>query len=797
MLNRLLSAYVPMDRLQALAAGEGLADRTNGAALFADLSGFTQLTNTLARELGAQRGAEELTRHLNAIYSALIEEVHRYRGTVIAFSGDAITCWFDGDVGARATACALAMQGAMGQFAAVTTPSGSLISLAMKVGVAAGPVRRFQVGDPQIQLIDTLAGATLDRLAAAEHAAQKGEVLVSSEVAAALGPIVEVREWREDEHGLRFAVVGAFRATIPPQPWPEVPYDRLASAALRPWLLPPVYARLEAGQDVFLAELRPAVVIFVSFRGLDFDGDNDAGSKLDTYLRWVQGVVARYEGALLQLTIGDKGAYFYCSFGAPLAHEDDADRALQAALVLRQPPPDMSYITELKIGVSRGRLRSGAYGGLTRRTYGALGDEVNMAARLMQAAPTGQVYVRDQVHDAATGRFAWESLPPLFVKGRVEALTAYRLLALNDRQSGAFQSAIYGLPMVGRTTELAQVTVCMNEAQQNRGQVVAIVAEAGLGKSRLVVESARQAIDQGMMLYSGECQSYGTNDSYLVWESIWQSFFGLDAVGSFESRIAQLEAQLSAVDPNLLPRLPLLGAVLNMSIPDSELTASLEPRLRKMSLETLLISCLRERAKQHPITLVLEDGQWIDPLSQELLETIARSMIDMPVLILLALRPSEQPNGPLSRLRELPHCTLIELHELSPAEATELALLKLVHLAGERELPAEVLQQIVERTQGNPFYVEELLNYLHTIGVFPHTTQEFDQLDLPTSLSSLILSRIDQLSESQKTTLKVASVIGRLFRAAWLWGFYPQIGTSEHVRADLETLARLDLTPQD
>ena len=141
-------AYIPMDRRHALVQGQSLPDQTQGAALFADISGFTPLTEALVRELGPQRGAEELTRYLNLVYDAVIEELHRYGGSVIAFAGDAITCWLDGDNGLRATACALAMQGAMQHFAAITTPAGSTITLAMKAAVATGLVRRFLVGDP-------------------------------------------------------------------------------------------------------------------------------------------------------------------------------------------------------------------------------------------------------------------------------------------------------------------------------------------------------------------------------------------------------------------------------------------------------------------------------------------------------------------------------------------------------------------------------------------------------------------------------------------------------------------------
>ncbi|MEZ4557838.1 MAG: hypothetical protein R2854_15585 [Caldilineaceae bacterium] len=173
-----LLAYLPMDRRHAMAAGRSLPHAAQGAALFADISGFTPLTEALVRELGPQRGAEELTSYINRVYDALIDEIHRWRGSVIAFAGDAVTCWFDDadtpGLGAqRAVAAALAMQAAMDAFAAIATPFGSEVSLSMKAAVAAGPVRRFLVGDPAVRVIDAIAGRTLERLAAAEHEAAR------------------------------------------------------------------------------------------------------------------------------------------------------------------------------------------------------------------------------------------------------------------------------------------------------------------------------------------------------------------------------------------------------------------------------------------------------------------------------------------------------------------------------------------------------------------------------------------------------------------------------------------------
>jgi class 3 adenylate cyclase len=193
-----LEAYIPGDRRHALAGGRNDPDRVRGAALFADISGFTALTDTLAKELGPQRGAEELTIHLNRVFHALIDEVERYGGHVIYFSGDAITCWLDGDDASRAVACALEMQRMMGVVGEIVTRGGTKVHLAMKAAVAVGLARRFLVGDPEIQLIDVLAGRLIDALAIAEQLAVSTEVLLDRSVLESLGDKVVISGLRVD-----------------------------------------------------------------------------------------------------------------------------------------------------------------------------------------------------------------------------------------------------------------------------------------------------------------------------------------------------------------------------------------------------------------------------------------------------------------------------------------------------------------------------------------------------------------------------------------------------------------------
>ncbi|MFN8489929.1 MAG: tetratricopeptide repeat protein [Caldilineaceae bacterium] len=788
-------AYIPMDRRHTLARGTTLPDRTQGAALFADISGFTQLTEALVRELGPQRGAEELTRYLNLVYDAVIDELHRYGGSVIAFAGDAITCWLDGDNGLRATACALAMQAAMQQFTAISTPAGSTVALAMKAAVAAGPARRFLVGDPADRVIDALAGETLVRLANAEHQAKRGETVIDGDISRTLGEVVQVGEWRHDEvHGQTVGVVTGLAQPIADAPWPPLAPDALSDEQVRIWLLAPVYERLRRGLGNFLAELRPTVALFVRFEGIAYDDDDAAGHKLDAYMRWVQSIVARYEGTLIDLNIGDKGSYLYINFGAPLAHEDNADRAAAAALALREKPDTLAYIGPIQIGISQGRMRAGAYGGTNHRTYGVLGDEVNMAARLMMAAKPGQILVSLAARRSMNTSFSLDELPPIRVKGKSEPAIIFALNGVQQGRGFHLVTSTYTLPMVGRKAELTLVAQKLAQAGQGHGQIINVTGEAGLGKSRFIAEIVQLAAEHQFAVYGGECESYGVNSSYLVWQPIWRGIFGLEASWEVAQQVHAVTNKLRQVHRMLPARLPLLSAILNLNIPDNEVTQSLDAKLRKTLLEALLVECLRAEARQTPLLLILEACQWLDPLSRDLLDRIGQAIPQLPVLVLVAYRPLEGDRLPTTAISQLPYSTEIALAPLTADEAAQLVRNKVAQLLGtEATVSPSLLKRITTQAEGNPFYLEELLNYIHARGVDFRNDAALEQIELPDSLQRLVLSLVDQLTESQKITVKVASVIGHVFRAAWLYGVYPELGDPPRVRTDLEILHQQEL----
>ncbi len=787
-------AYLPGDRHQALVAGRPMADRVHGGALFADISGFTPLTEVLAAELGPHRGAEELTNHLNRVFQALIDELYRFRGHVIYFSGDAITCWLDGDDGVRSTACALAMQRRMADVGEVVTPAGVPVRLAMKVAVAVGAARRFSVGDPEIQRIDVLAGRLIDELASTEHLAARGEVLLGASAVAALGERVDCADRRYDERtGGYCAVVRRLGVEVAGGPLP-LAAQPLPEPVVRQWLLPAVFARVRTGRGEFLAELRPAYPVFVRFGGIDYDNDDAAIERLDQFIRQVQRIFTEYGGNLLHLTLGDKGAYLCGVFGAPQAHEDDAARAATAALRLRELDGQGS-VTGLQLGIAHGRLRSGTYGHERRRTYTCLGDAVNLAARLMAQAAPGEIYAAEPVRRAAGDGFAWEPLAPLRLKGKAEPVQAFLLGGLH--RSAAHRPAGDAPRLVGRRQELDALAAWLDAAISGNGRIVGIAADAGMGKSRLVAAFADEARRRGAVVAQGECQAYGANISYFVWRDVWTLLLAIDPALPGNEQEQALVAKLAAIDPELAGRAPLLAGVLDLPLADNELTATFDAKLRKTSLEGLLAECLRACARSTPLVVVLEDCHWLDPLSRDLLVVLARALAGMRVLLILAYRPATDVGGGLG-VEQLPHFDEMALKELDREQAAELIAAKLAPMFPTGAAPpATLVDRLGERAQGNPFYIEELVSYLRTQHVDLGHEAAVAALELPESLHSLILGRIDTLEERARRTLKVASVLGRSFRAPVLPGVYPELGALGEVQDDLRVLAAVDLVSID
>jgi len=839
--SRLLS-YVPMDRRQALTQKSALPAEASGAAIFADISGFTHLADVLVRSLGPHRGVEELVGFLNRVYEPLIAEVDRYAGSVISFVGDGLMAWFDstclprasgepeiafhkmGDShleGAvlRAAACAFAMQGMMKAFRGLWIARGLTETIGLKIAVAGGEVRRLLVGNPQIQVIEVLAGPPIIQVGLAAQCAGEGEVLLDARAASCLAPRFRVRERHSCAQGQeRFFVTdrmlipggplarASIRAAkdssvadqmiipVEPQPWPEISEGALSAEHVRPWVLLPVAQRLESGQGEFLTELRFTVSLFIGLQEPGYEADPGAWPGLDSFVRWVQETLSRFEGWLLSVTTGDKGCYLYAVFGAPMAHGDDAIRAAAAGLDLLSPPSQLSFAGRPRIGIAGGLSRAGNVGATTR-TYGVMGDATNLAARLMEAAQPGQILLSATLASAVNRRFLLKPVRPATVKGKAEPVPVVTLLGRRPVRALHREEPQTSFAFVGREAELACLDEKIGVTLRGEGQIVRIIGEAGIGKSRLANEAVQRAAEAGFECLIGEGQSIETQAAYLAWQPIWRAFFGLHGRGRREDEVGAVERDLASLNSELLPRLPLLSAPLGFTIPDNALTQPLDPRTRKESLEGLLVDCLHSRAQRVPLLLLMEDTQWLDALSSDLLDAAGRAVATMPLLLVTTSRPPDSAQAMSAPLQD-DRGTVIHLKEFTTAEASEMIRERLQLAFGPQvSVSHDFVETVTLRTEGNPFYIEEMIDYLQYLAISPSDTKALQDAALPASLASLILSRIDRLSPTQQMTLKVASIIGRVFRADLLRVANPTIGTEEEVNQALEALARLDFTP--
>jgi len=797
-LLRTLAAYVPPHIIQATLSETAPAPPTEAkaecfaaAVLFADISGFTPLTEALAQQ--GSEGPEELTRLLNGYFSRMIALIEAQGGEVVKFSGDAVTAVFpvapDEDLGIatrRASQTAEAMQAAMDEFAALQTSAGP-VALGMKIGLGAGEILATQVGGIRGRWEYVIAGDPLRQIAQAEHQARRGEIVLSPEAQAIMAP-----------HPVALRPL--------PQPeWGRVQHPSAIEAVLRAYVPGIVMAWLGEELQEWLAVLRPMSVLFVGISGIDY-AQASAVDRLHNFVRSVQETIQHYEGSLNRLAVDDKGTVLLALFGAPPhAHEDDSERALRCALDLLAMA--RAQDVQLAIGATTGRVFAGPVGSATRREYTVMGDTVNLAARLMGVAGPGQVYCDYETYRGAHGRLAFDLLPPVRVKGKAGLIRIYRPTGETGKESAAGASGA----LVGRRAEVTRLTACLDEIQAGRSCILLMEGEAGIGKSRLVEELTRLMQERGVAGLIGTGRSIEQQTPYRAWRDIFISYFDLDEVNDPAERQRRVQAHVRDVAPDLVERIPLLNDLLNLGLPENELTASLDTHLRHESLVSLLLALLRAWAAERPLVLVLEDAHWLDTLSWDLTVQAARALTvaRVPLFLVVVMRPMEgeaariEPQT-LAGMRETEH---MRLESLSPEETVALAAARLGVADG--ALPEAVAELVHTRAGGNPFFAEELVYALRDNGLISVQARkgktrcivsgdlERAAQALPDTIQGIVLSRIDRLPPEEQLTLKVAAVIGRTF------GYTPLHDTlGEHMeishrllRVYLDDLAHLDLTP--
>ncbi|HEX5966957.1 MAG TPA: AAA family ATPase, partial [Intrasporangium sp.] len=526
-------------------------------------------------------------------------------------------------------------------------------------------------------------------------------------------------------------------------------------------------ARILTSREALEGERKLVTVLLADLKGsmeLLADRDpEDARGLLDPVLQHMMEAVHHYEGTVNQV-MGDG---IMGLFGAPLAHEDHALRACYAALRMQERVGRYSdevqrtqgVPVQIRVGLNSGEVVVRSIGSDLHMDYSAVGQTTHLAARMEQMARPGSVLLSIATCQLVEGYVRIRPLGPIPVKGLGHPVEVFELLGAAPTRTRLQVAATRGLTrFVGRDAELEQLRTSLARAGGGQGQVVALVGEPGVGKSRLVWELAHSHRTDGWLVVESSSVSYGKATTFAPVIDLLRTYFGLEDHDDARRAREKLTGRLLTLDEQLRPVLPALQGMLDIAVDDDSTWRSLPPdRQRQQVVDGVKRVLLRESQVQ-PLLIVVEDLHWVDTSTQGLLDSLVESLPSHRVLLLVNYRPEYRHDWSGKS-----YYTQIRLDPLPPASVETLLDGLLGSDAGLRPL----LSLLTERAQGNPFFLEESVRALVETGVLTgergayRLAKPVDVVQVPATVRVILAARIDRLTPGDKALLEAASVIGK------------------------------------
>ncbi|MEP6894790.1 MAG: AAA family ATPase, partial [Chloroflexota bacterium] len=755
-------------------------------------------------------------------FGQLIDIIHDYGGDVVKFAGDAvIAVWnivpdatgatvLDQTQGKsapvsradqwqwtmRAAECALKIRERLSNYQAEDA------NLYLKLAISSGVITTAHVGGVFNRWEFLLTGNPLVEVGIANSLAQAGDIIITPSAWRLIrnDSIAEPVEFE-----LKDAIAQGGRLTALDKPSSifasnqKIIIPDSAENSLRAYIPGAIINRLSAGQSSWIAELRRVTILFVNLPGINQDTELAEAQDL---ARLIQSSVYRYEGSINKINVDDKGITFIAALGLPpFSHEDDPTRGVQAALMIRKELEARKI--DSYIGVTTGKIFCGSIGNDARREYTIIGNAVNLSARLMGVASHqdeiiekfGVAILCDRAtYDSAKDAVEFEVLPPQQVKGRTEAVEIFHPI---DLKKSVIRPTT---ELIGRQEEKTMIANALQEL--SRGvphHTIILQGEAGIGKTRLFEDLVRQAETLRVNMYNGSGDPIEKTTSYHAWRPIFYKLFKIESMDEARDAIEKKVTDiLNAIDADLVRYMPLLDVVLPIQIADNELTSAMTGEIRGGNIREMLTRILSYAASQAPLLIVMEDLHWFDSASWTLLVDVQQKV--RPILLALNTRPLSDPVPvQFKQLLDTPDTRLVKLEAMLLDDVESLVCQRL----GVKSVPAMIGRLIREKSEGHPFFAEELAYALRESGVLIIENNEckihsrmmtFEDLTLPDTLQAAITNRIDGLDPSQQLTLKVASVIGRIFSFRVLEAVHPIEADRQALPNYMETLTRLSLT---
>ncbi len=589
----LLSTFLPrhlvQEKMRQAHAGRVKGQIMSGSLLFSDVSGFTALSEKLAAY--KQEGAERLTSAMNEYFTTMLDILAEGDGTLLKFAGDAMLVFFhqeeDGEHARRALRVGQRMLQAMKRFAQVKTPAG-LVALRMKIGVATGDYLAASVGDARRMEYIVLGKAITETMKAEGLTTGGGQLVLNRGTADVVGtdgfvPLADdfyLLKSAPSEEREGYEIHAEARRARGAAPWNASPQAILAQIeivlrqiqAISPYIAPELVERLVApsAKRQFISQFRPTTVLFCNFTGpevlLETWGEQGAQrvtSLLDDYFTAMNNVVAHYGGVVSRIDPYSTGSKMLILFGAPVAHEDDTERAVSAALAMnaelesleqgwrsryaRHLPEGWNLpLIQHRIGITVGQTYAGQVGSTTRREYTVMGDEVNLAARLMSSAEMGRILVSQQVYQATQDLFISTPRPAIKVKGKGKPILLYQVEGPLENSLAA--RAHSRGPLIGRQAELAQAEVFLRASLDGSGAILTLQGPAGVGKSHLADHLLNLAAARGAELHTNLTHSFNAEKSFAAWGQLVSSLARITSIDTNpQTRSAKLRRRMGEI----------------------------------------------------------------------------------------------------------------------------------------------------------------------------------------------------------------------------------------------------------
>ncbi len=592
---------------------------------------------------------------------------------------------------------------------------------------------------------------------------------------------------RENPAGTTFC--GHCGAPVAGAPAAGAADERDVAEALRSFVVGSVADRLVETGGKLPEERRLITALFADVSGFTTLADRLDPEQLleviDPVISGLSSIVGRYEGYVEKFA----GDALLALFGAPVSHDDDAERALQVALEMHQELAriigDLPHDAELTlhVGVNSGHGIARVLGSAARMDYAVLGDSVILAQRFESAAPPGETYVSETTVRLAENRFEFEPVGELTLKGKAEPVPAWRLVGRRKDGRPATMAAF-----VGRQGELAAIHAALAGLEHGRGSLIAVTGEPGVGKSRLTAAVEGDATENGVRWIQTRCLSYGAGLAYWPYADLLRGWAGIRSEAGPAEAGASLAAALDLGGTSAA--LPYFAQLLGVTPAGAAAPPELEPEAFRHALHRAFADWLRALAANRPVVLVLEDVHWIDASSLALTRELEALVREVPVALYLVARPEAR-----DWLEEVAHDGLaIALEPLD-----EVGIHALIETALDSAPPTELASFIAQRTAGNPLFVKELLRSLLDSDAIEREDGRWrmrpgwDARTLPASVEEVLSARIDLLSRAAASLLQTAAVIGRRVPLPLLGAVATETPEIEPLVADLVARGFLEL----